>query len=52
MGITDPSIIRRLRDKYTAYLQTLPVEKGQTRSGAAQATSTPPAKSQAQSLRH
>lgn len=52
MGITDPSVIRRLRDKYTAYLQTLPVEKAQTRSGPAQATVAPPATSQAQSLRH
>jgi hypothetical protein len=52
MGITDPSIIRRLRDKYTAYLQTLPVEKAQTRSGAPQPPAASAAHPQAQSLRH
>jgi len=52
MGITDPSIIRRLRDKYTAYLKTLSVEKTQTRSGATQSPAASAAQPQTQSLRH
>lgn len=52
MGITDPSIIRRLRDKYTAYLKTLSVEKTQTRSGATQPPAASAAQPQTQSLRH
>ncbi|HMN38255.1 MAG TPA: hypothetical protein PKD49_11185 [Hyphomicrobium sp.] len=51
MGITDPSVIRRLRDKYTAYLRNLSVEKARARAVAAQPPAAP-AQPQTQSLRH
>ena len=31
MGISDPSAVRRLRDKYTAYLQSISIDKPQAR---------------------
>ncbi|MGE0054626.1 MAG: hypothetical protein AB7S74_10485 [Hyphomicrobium sp.] len=50
MGITDPSVIRRLRDKYNAYLQSKSVDALQRHSVAQPAAV--PAASETQSLRH
>jgi len=52
MGITDPSVIRRLRDKYTAYVKTTSIEPAQRHSVPAQPATALPAPPAAQSLRH
>lgn len=51
MGITDPSVIRRLRDKYNAYLQSKSVDALHRHSVPAQPAAVPAA-SETQSLRH